>query len=251
MPREHSGTGDPTSSLVLLWRPPAEPSPARRLGADRIIRSAVELADAHGLGAVSMRRVADDLGVGTMSLYTYVPGKAELLDAMLDLVVAETARPERVDGGWRARLALIARENLALLRRHPWILEVDAGRPSLGPNMLAKYDYELRAVEGIGLSDLEMDAVVTLVLSHAAGAARATADGAGAQAETGVTPRVGWNATEPVLRRFSDPERFPRAVRVAVAVARAHEGAHDPDHAFAFGLERLLDGIDVLLRERG
>ena len=251
MPRERSGTGDPTSSLVLLWRSPAQPARGRRLGTDRIIQSAIELADAQGLGAVSMRRVADDLGVGTMSLYTYVPGKAELLDAMLDVVVGETARPVRVEGGWRERLALVARENLALLRRHPWILEVDAGRPPLGPNMLAKYDYELHAVEGIGLTDLEMDAVVTLVLSHAAGAARATADAAGAQAETGMTSGQRWSATAPVLRRFTDPERFPLAVRVGVAVAHAGEGADDPDHAFDFGLERLLDGIDVLLRERG
>ncbi len=96
-----------------------------------------------------------------------------------------------------------------------------------------------------------MDAVVTLVLSHAAGAARATGAAAGTQAETGMTSGQRWSATAPVLRRFTDPERFPLAVRVGVAVAHAGEGADDPDHAFDFGLERLLDGIDVLLRERG
>ncbi len=182
---------------------PGERSGARPSGLspDRIIQAAIGLADAQGLSAVSMRRVADGLGVGTMSLYTHVAGKAELLDAMLDVVLGETARPEEVPGGWRGRLTLVARENLALLRRHPWILQVDAGRPRLGPNMVSKHDYELRAVEGIGLTDLEMDAVVALVLAHAAGAARAT--------------------------------------------------AQDPDRAFAFGLERVLDGIAVLVRRRG
>jgi AcrR family transcriptional regulator len=227
MPREHSATGDPTSSLVLLWRAPAPPPRASRLGADRIVATAIELADAHGLNAVSMRKVADHLGVGTMSLYTYVPGKAELLDAMLDVVVGETARPARVEGGWRARLAFVARENLALLRRHPWILEVGDGPAPLGPNMIAKYEYELRAVDGVGLTDLEMDAVVALVLSHAAGAARARTEAR-------------------VLHRFVDPADFPVAVRVGVAVAEAG----DADGAFEVGLERLLDGIEVVVRDR-
>ena len=143
-----------------------------------------------------------------------MPGKAELLDAMLDVVLAETARPQDVPGGWRGRLEIVARENLALLRRHPWILEVDIGRPPLGPNMIAKYDYELRAVEGIGLTDLEMDAVVTLVLSHAAGAARTTADADGAREDTGLTSGQWWNRSAPVLRQFLTPDRFPLAVRV-------------------------------------
>jgi Bacterial regulatory proteins, tetR family len=106
MAREHSSAGDPTSSLVLLWRTPGERESPSGLGADRIVGAAIDLADARGLSAVSMRRVADRLGVGTMSLYTHVPGKAELLDAMLDVVLAETARPQAVPaagvGGWRS-----------------------------------------------------------------------------------------------------------------------------------------------------
>jgi AcrR family transcriptional regulator len=250
MAREHSSAGDPTSSLVLLWRTPGARASPSGLGPDRIVQGAIELADADGLSAVSMRRVADRLGAGTMSLYTHVPGKAELLDAMLDVVLAETARPQDVPGGWRGRLEVVARENLALLRRHPWILEVDIGRPPLGPNMIAKYDYELRAVDGIGLTDLEMDAVVTLVLSHAAGAARATADADGAREDTGMTAGQWWNRSAPVLHQFLPPGRFPLAVRVGVAVAEANDGAHDPDHAFSFGLQRLLDGIEDYLRDR-
>jgi AcrR family transcriptional regulator len=251
MASERSSSGDPTSSLVLLWRSPGARASPSGLGPDRIIRAAIEFADAQGLSSVSMRRVADRLGVGTMSLYTHVPGKAELLDAMLDVVLGETARPEKVPGGWRGRLEVVARENLSLLRRHPWILEVDIGRPPLGPNMIAKYDYELHAVDGIGLTDLEMDAVVTLVLSHAAGAARATANADGARKDTGLTSGQWWSRSAPVLHQFLRPDRFPLAVRVGVAVAEANDGAHDPDHAFSFGLQRLLDGIEGLLRERG
>ncbi|MFC7716310.1 TetR/AcrR family transcriptional regulator C-terminal domain-containing protein [Nonomuraea recticatena] len=119
-----------------------------------------------------MRRVAEKLGVGTMSLYTYVPGKPELLDVMLDTVYGETARPEDVPGGWRGRLEQIARENWALYLRHPWLLQVATSRPVLGPHTTAKYEYELRAIDGIGLSDVEMDSVITLVTGFVHGAAR-------------------------------------------------------------------------------
>lgn len=251
MARAHSGSGDPTSSLALLWRAPgATPSPAG-LGTDQIVHAAIGLADEQGIGAVSMRRVAEHLGVGTMSLYTYVPGKAELLDAMLDVVVAETGPADGVPGGWRGRLAFVARENLALLRRHPWMLEIDQGRPPLGPNVLAKYEHELRAIDGIGLADVEMDAVVTLVLSHAAGAARATADARRAERDTGITRGQWCSEAASVVRRFVEPGRFPIAERVGAAVAADDDRDNAPDHAFDFGLERLLDGVEALLRERG
>jgi hypothetical protein len=101
-----------------------------------------------------------------------VPGKAELVDLMLDLVCSETARPAHEPGRWRAALEQIARENWALYHRHPWMLQVAAHRPPLGPGIIAKYDYELSAVEGLGLSDVEIDSVLTLVQGYTAGAAR-------------------------------------------------------------------------------
>ena len=148
MAREHSSAGDPTSSLVLLWRTPGARASPSGLGPDRIVRGAIELADADGLSAVSMRRVADRLGAGTMSLYTHVPGKAELLDAMLDVVLAETARPQDVPGGWRGRLEVVARENLALLRRHP----VDPGGRHRAAAVGPQHDRQvrLRAARGRG-----------------------------------------------------------------------------------------------------
>jgi AcrR family transcriptional regulator len=89
---EYSGSGDPKRTMALLWgigkKPTRGPKPGLSVG--RIVSAAVEVADAEGLGALSMRRVADRLGIGTMSLYTYVPGKAELIDVMLDTVLGET-----------------------------------------------------------------------------------------------------------------------------------------------------------------
>src|SRR6266540_1253229 len=110
----YSGSGDPARSIALLWRTRERPTRGGRSGlsVERIVRAAIEIADAEGLAALSMRRVAERLGAGTMSLYTHVPGKAELLDVMLDTVYGERAMPEDVPGGWRGRLKLIARQNL-------------------------------------------------------------------------------------------------------------------------------------------
>lgn len=252
MTTEYTGGGDPVRTLALLWGTQEKPSrgPKPALTVERIVQAAIEIADVEGLAALSMRRVAERLGVGAMSLYTYVPGKAELLDLMLDRVSGETARPENVPGGWRARLALIARENWALLHRHPWLLRISTGRPPLGPNVIAKYDYELRAVEGIGLTDLEIDSVVTLILGHVHGAARGAVEAAQAAQHTGMTDRQWWEASAPYLEKVFDPQRFPTAARVGAAAGETHNAAYNFEHAFEFGLQRLLDGIEALVRQR-
>ncbi|KOX14196.1 TetR family transcriptional regulator [Saccharothrix sp. NRRL B-16348] len=220
------------------------------LGVDRIVAAAVTLADTEGLAALSMRRVADTLGVGTMSLYTHVPGKAELLDAMVDAVHGETPRPTDVPGGWRERLTRIAHDNRDLHLRHPWLLQVPATRAVLGPNVVAKYDYELRAVDGIGLTDLEMDSVLTLVLAHVRASAQVTVDALRTRDRTGLTDDQWWQAAAPLLARVLDPARFPLATRVGAAAGAAHGAAYHGDHAFTFGLDRVLDGIQALVDSR-
>jgi AcrR family transcriptional regulator len=249
---EYTGGGDPVRTLALLWGTQEKPSrgPKPALTVERIVQAAIEIADADGLAALSMRRVAERLGVGAMSLYTYVPGKAELLDLMLDRVSGETARPEDVPGGWRARLELIARENWALFHRHPWLLRISTGRPPLGPNLIAKYEYELRAVENIGLTDLEIDSVVTLILGHVHSAARGAVEAAQAAQHTGMTDQQWWEASAPYLEKVFDPRRFPTAARVGAAAGEAHNAAYNFEHAFEFGLQRLLDGIEALVQER-
>jgi AcrR family transcriptional regulator len=252
MTTEFTGSGDPARSLALLWRTGERPTRGRKaeLSVDRIVQAAIEVADADGLAALSMRRVAERLGVGTMSLYTHVPGKAELLDVMLDTVLGETARPEEVPGGWRARLEQIARENWALFHRHPWMLQIATARPPLGPNVTAKYDYELRAIDGIGLADVEMDSVLSLVLGHAAGAARSAIEAAQVARLSGESDRQWWEARAPLLDRIFDARRFPTAARVGQAAGEAYGAASDPEHAFEFGLQRVLDGIEALVEAR-
>jgi AcrR family transcriptional regulator len=199
---EFTGSGDPARSIALLWRDrgdrtaDARPTRGRKptLTVDAIVAAAIEMADEAGLGALSMRALAERLKAGTMSLYTHVPGKAELLDLMLDTVLGETARPDELPGGWRARLELVARENRALFQRHPWMLELVTFRPPMGPGVIAKYDFELRAVEGIGLTDVEMDSVLALVLGYVQASARQALEATLVEQRTGLTDEQ-WSAS--------------------------------------------------------
>ncbi|WP_405148410.1 TetR/AcrR family transcriptional regulator [Sphaerisporangium sp. NBC_01403] len=252
MTTEYTGAGDPARSLALLWRTREKSSRKGKpdLSVDRIVRAAIEVADAQGLAALSMRRVAEHLGVGTMSLYTYVPGKAELLDLMLDLVYGEPARPAVVEGGWRVRLELIARERWALYQRHPWMLHVATSRPLLGPNAVAAYEYELGAVDGIGLTDVEMDSVVTLVSGYVHGAARGAVEAEQVEQRSGMTDEQWWWAHAPYLSKVMDARRFPLSARVGTAAGEAYGAAYDPGQAFEFGLARILDGIETLINTR-
>ncbi|WP_320064896.1 TetR/AcrR family transcriptional regulator [Micromonospora sp. RTGN7] len=252
MPNERKGKIDPARSLAILWRTrePTSRSAGPGLSVDRIVRAAIEIADVVGIDALTMRRVSEALGVGTMSVYTYVPGKAELLNVMVDTLYGEMTRPAEVPGGWRARTEQVARENLKLYRAHPWLLRAETSRPVLGPNLLAKYDYELGAVADIGLNDVEMDAVLTLVLGHVKSAAQAALDVADLERETGMTDGQWWQSHAPWLERFVNSGSYPTASRVGSAAGEEHGAAYGPEYAFEFGLQRVLDGVAVVVAKR-
>ena len=197
-----------------------------------------------------MRRVAESLGVTAMSLYTYVPGKAELLDVMIDTVHGEVALATNAGGDWRARLALCARETWALYQRHPWLLQIIKTRPVLGPNIFRQYEDQLQAVDGIGLTDLEMDAVVVLLADYVHGAARGAVDAAQAEQRTGLTDEAWWLSYEPLLGSVFRAEQYPLATRVGQVAGETHGAAYHAEFAFSFGLERVLDGIEVMVRRR-
>jgi len=249
---EYTGGGDPQRSIELLWgiqeRPRRGPKP--KLTVAMIVAEAVQLADAEGLPALSMRRIADNLGVATMSLYTYVPSKAELIDLMMDTVHGEVAPPEDTEAGWRARLEYIANANWALYHRHPWMLQVIINRPPLGPLTMTKYERELEAVDGIGLTDLEMDSVVNVVIRYVQGSARASIDASQLAQRSGMTDLQWWEASAPTLAKVVDGTKFPLGGRVGSAAGEEYESAFDPARNFAFGLPLVLDGIEALVASR-
>ncbi|UFS93305.1 TetR/AcrR family transcriptional regulator [Nocardia huaxiensis] len=243
---DYSGSGDPQRTIELLWGLPPKPrrGPKPKLTVEDIADTAIRLADSDGLAAVTLRRVAEELGVTAMSLYGYVPSKAELLDLIADRVLRDYPMPADDGAGWRPRLEAVARANWSLYLAHPWLLQIAASRPVPGPHLTAKYDYELRAVDGLGLTDVDMDLVVALVNDYVRGAARTAVDAARAEAETGRTDQQWWDAIGPALARAADPERFPTAARVGSSAGAEYGSAVDPARAFEFGLRRLLDGLE-------
>jgi AcrR family transcriptional regulator len=215
-----------------------------------IVDEAVKIADAEGLDAVSMRRLAEVLEVGTMSLYTHVPGKFELTDLMVDAVHGElyssVDEVRSQPGGHRERLRFMAERNRALYLRHPWLLEVPLGRPVLGPSAAKNYEADLRALDGIGLSPVEMDSIRALVVLHVQSTARARASNLRAQQADGLTEAEWWTATVPLMQRVMTGE-FPVAGRVGKAAGQALAPGPSDEHLFRFGLELICDAVDSFI----
>jgi len=254
-----TGAGDPARTLELLWRQwPGDPArsdrprrgPLRGLSVDQIVESAISLADADGLEAVTMRRVAETLGVAPMTLYTYVPGKAELVDLMLDSLYGQVARDYpalSLRQSWRSRLQTIAHHNRALFRRHPWAAAVSTVRPPLGPGLMAKYDRELRALDGLGLQDVQIDAALTFLLGFVRWSALAEIEGQLAARDSQMNDTQWWEANAPLLARVLDATAYPTAARVGTAAGAAYGAAYNPDYAYEFGLQRALDGLEAIV----
>jgi AcrR family transcriptional regulator len=249
---DSSGSADPARTIGLLWgtRQLPQRGPRHALTSDQIVAAAVAIADADkDLSALSMRRVGESLGVGTMSLYTYVTSRAELVEAMLDSVYGEAVRmlEKTQTGDWRAGLRRVAAVNWEMYLRHPWVLQIFTGRPPLGPNAIAKYDLELRVVDGVGLTDVQMDATITLVHTHVEGVARRKVEAERAERQTGVTDLQWWEAAAPALAEVFDPARYPVADRVGSAAGQEHQAGYNLEHEYVFGLDRIIDGLAALI----
>jgi AcrR family transcriptional regulator len=250
------GVRDPARTLALLWGSrPRSGRPGRSgLTVGAIVTAAVAIADAEGIEAVSMRRVAEQVGTGTMTLYSHVTGRDELTDLMTDAALAglydDVDAVASAAGGWRGSLRFVAAVNWHLYERHPWLLDVQNLRPVLGPHTIRKYETELRGLDGQGLTDVEMDSVLTLVLTHVAATARARVSDDRVRIRSGMDDDEWWDVSAPVLARLLDPTAFPVATRVGTASSEAYQGAGDPVHALEFGLDRILDGVAALVDGR-
>ena len=261
---EFSGRGDPTRSMQLLWGTAQSPTrgPKPELNAGSVAIAAVELADAEGLDGLSMRKVAERLGKSPMSLYTYVPGKAELLDLMLDTVYAELPKDYSLENGWRAALEASTRAGWAFYQNHPWVLQISGVRSILGPHESDVYETQLKLVDGLGLTPVDMTRVVTVVSSFVRGAAKALADSRIAEKATGMTDDEWWNARAPLMGEFMEKQadRYPTISRIASEQAFDQEDWPADDSrsyterlavdTFEFGLQRLLDGVEAYIAGR-
>lgn len=158
-----AGQGDARRSLSLLWAAPGHPRPGRSgpkpaLSVEAIVTAGLAVADAEGMAALSMRAVGEQLGRTAMALYTYVPGKAELLDLMHDRVLGELPTSYDLTAGWRPAATAWAEDAFACYLRHPWVLQISQARPVLGPAELGAMETLLRILTGAGLAPVSCGA---------------------------------------------------------------------------------------------
>ncbi|MFF0558750.1 GntR family transcriptional regulator [Streptomyces sp. NPDC004266] len=230
-------------------RPSTAPDPEQELSLDRIVRTAIEIADAEGLPALSMRGVAARLGVAAMSIYRYVPSKEDLVLHMADAAFGEESYPADAPGDWRGRVELGARTLWSLYRRHPWLAHLDTlTRPLLVPGLIVHGEWMLDALDGHGLDPTTLFDIHVLLYSHVQGLAVHLEKEAHAEAATGQSEEQWMDSRGPALRALVVSGRFPTFSKVV----GAFEDGYDLrlDALFAFGLKALLDGLAPLVEGR-
>ncbi|MET0284769.1 MAG: TetR/AcrR family transcriptional regulator [Polyangiales bacterium] len=242
---------DDERTLALLWR--RQERPARSgLTLATLIQTAIDLADQEGLEAVTMRRLAEILDVGTMSLYSHVPGKAELTDLMWDASLAgmyNDLDEAKRQPGYRAGLEFVARRNRTVFEAHPWLLDLNITRPVIGPNACAKYEAELRVLDGIGLDDLEIDAIASQLWTHVFASCRWAEEERRAQRETGLSDVEWWARTLPILENVMHGE-FPVASRIGPKSNEMRAPESSTEHHFRWGVEVVVQTVATLIRNR-
>jgi len=238
-------------SVKLLWgqEEPQRRGPKPGLSPERIAAAAIKLADAEGMGAVSMSRVAGELGFTTMSLYRYVSGKDDLIVLMLDVAIGRPDFPADAAVGWRVLLERWSLEYLTVLRRHPWMTRVPISGPPITPNNVAWMEYALSALSATMLTEKEKLSVLLLLTNYVRGVGQLLVDIAEVEKDipTGQTSMM--RQYGQVLSHLIDTDRFPTLCGV-LASGALDDDDDDPDAEFHFGLRRVLDGVAALLEER-
>jgi AcrR family transcriptional regulator len=225
--------------LQVLWREPLPTRAGRGLSRDRIVAAAIKLADSEGLTALSMARLAERLGCGTMSLYRHVASKEELLTFMLSAApVPPPVRRDRVD--WRGALADWAVALRDVFHRHPWILQTASAGPPADPGQLAWLEAGLAALGSTALSERDKLSAVMSLLYYVRGVAALEAETSGGREELDPTRYA------ELLRQVIDRDRYP-AVAAALDGGAFDGEAGDPRKEFLTGVRRLVEGIAVQL----
>jgi AcrR family transcriptional regulator len=235
-----------TEEPALVWERPEPPNrPALSpLSSDRIVRAAIELADAGGIGEVSLRKVAATLDAGPMRLYGYVATKDELLDLMVDAVYAEITPAKPTGEDWRTTLRSLAHRTRLAAHRHEWFADLLGGRPHIGPNALAHLEATLSALDaGPGFNDIDtITQAAGAVHAYTLGALRTEITERRAERVSGMTKQQWQTASSSYLTRMLATGRYPTFARVI------HDAAHpDSDTTFDTGLDCVLDGIAARL----
>ncbi|WP_424533082.1 TetR/AcrR family transcriptional regulator [Sphaerisporangium viridialbum] len=264
----YAGQGDTHRSMALLWRAAGSgpvrtgPGPKPGLSVDLIVDTAIAVADAEGMAALSMRAVGERLGRTAMALYTYVPSKSELVDLMYDRALAELPTGYEAGTGWRPATTAWAEDTWAFYLRHPWVLQVSQARPVLGPNEYVSLETLLRVLRETGLGAGVLRRLVGTLFHFVRGAAQTIAESRQAAAATGVSDEEWWFTRSSLLEQVAPDfaERFPMVTWLQLKAAEDEHAAGDDTvpylerearKTFEAGLAVVLDGIEAAVKGAG
>jgi AcrR family transcriptional regulator len=237
-------------AVALSWGVAERPQrgPKRELSIERIVETAIGVADREGLPAVSMSRIATELGFTTMSLYRYVTSKDDVLALMQD-AVCEVPIPAEDDRGpdWRSGLRRWSMATIEVIQAHPWFPDIPISGMPLMPNNLAVLDWGLREMRDLPLTDAEKMSTALLLSSYARAAGVVERDVRQSREKGGTPPQSG-EAFTAALAELVTPERFPDLA--PLVASGGYTDTEDEQDDFAFGLERILDGIERYITAR-
>ncbi|ROO90815.1 TetR family transcriptional regulator [Actinocorallia herbida] len=212
----------------------------RQLCRADIVRAAMEIGDAEGLAAVSIRRIATHLGARTMSLYSHIDKKEDLLELMVDELIGEVlVPPGELPPHWREAISLIARRSRAMMRRHPWAVKLVNQYTTIGPNRLRHLEQSLEALDELGLPPEKAVQIVHHIDSYMIGCTLREIVDDEMFRRYGVTHADAKSAAMPYLRQLVAEGDFPRLAPLVEATTQPA----DPEQRFERGLSWLLDGI--------
>ncbi len=239
-----AGTPEGRRAIELLWNPqpvPAARGPRPRTSLAEVVEAGVAIADADGLEALSIRKVAGRLGIGAMSVYTYVPGRSELIELMIDRVYGEHGIPDPTLG-WRKRTEEWMRATWRVYNDHPWLLDYNMARLPIGPNVLDVDEALYATLYAAGFGGAENVAITNLIRWQLIGAARSMISDTAEERHTGVSAEAYWESRSSFWSTYFDWDRFP-----TMSSIWASGGFDDPA---VYDIERmitwLLDGIERL-----
>ena len=246
--RAEVGTPEGRRVIECLWNPhppPAGRGPRPRTSLFAVLDAGVAIADTEGLAALSIRKVAGRLGIGAMSVYTYVPGRSELIELMIDRVYADHGVPDPALG-WRERTEAWMRATWRIYSEHSWLLDYNMARLPVGPHVLDVEEALYAGLYAAGFTGAENVAVANLIRWQLLGAARSMISDAAEERHTGVSAEAYWESRSSFWSTYFDETRFP-----TMAAIWSSGGFDDPA---GYDVERmitwLLAGIEQLADTR-
>jgi AcrR family transcriptional regulator len=228
----------------LMWedRSPATRGPKPAFSPEQVVQAAIEIADEDGLGAVTMHAVAARLGFTTMALYRYFPSKETLYDAIVDAGMGLPPTATEPRGDWRAEVTRWAHAKRAMLCARPWLAELPFVAAPHGPNWLSWLEALAEPFSRIGLNPPDIGQMISVIDGYTRGASDTSISLARARAR-GITEKEWAAAVGADLGRAINDPRFPKFA--AILTAPSDGKPRTLEESFDFGLQRVLDGIEM------